>query len=88
MRTRRICENGKYINLVKKGAYGDVSVDTHMREIEGNEAHKLTFFMYEELLAFKKASESMNLNMSAIEDVFYNNSKDIIKSAGGSIQND
>jgi uncharacterized protein len=85
MRTKRICENGKYINLVAKGTYGDVSVDPHMREIEGSEADKLTFFMYEELLAFKKASESMNLNVSAIEDVFYNNSKDIIMSAGGSI---
>ncbi len=85
MRTRRICENGKYINLVTKGAYGDVSVDPHMREVDGIEADKLTFFMYEELIAFKKAAESMNLNESAIEDVFYNNSKDIIMSAGGSI---
>ena len=85
MRTRRICENGKYINLVAKGAYGDVSVDPHMREVEGSKADELTFFMYEELLAFKKASESMNLNGSAVEDIFYNNSKEIIIYAGGRI---
>jgi uncharacterized protein len=35
MRTRRICENGNYVNLVPKGLYGDVSGDRHMREVEG-----------------------------------------------------
>ena len=32
MRMRRICEGGKYINVVPRGLYGDVSGDMNMRE--------------------------------------------------------
>ncbi|GGD53159.1 amidohydrolase family protein [Paenibacillus nasutitermitis] len=78
MRTRRICENGNYVNLIPKGLYGDVSGDIHMREVEGEEAEKLTFFMYEEIDAFRLAAESQGLNKSHIEDIFYNNAKTII----------
>ncbi len=80
MRMRRICENGAYINLVPKGLYGDVSGDKNMREVEGAEAEKLTFFMYEELLAFKRAAERTGLVVSDLEDIFYNNSRSIIDS--------
>jgi len=73
MRARRICENGKYINLVPKGLYGDISADSHMREADGSEAEKLTFFMYEEINAFRKASEKMGLTRKECEDVFFNN---------------
>ena len=82
MRMRRICENGRYINIVPKGLYGDVSGDSHMREVEGEEAEKLTFFMYEELLAFKRAAENTGLSDSDLESVFYNNAAELLKSAG------
>lgn len=78
MRTRRICENGKYINLVPKGMYGDVSADSHMREVEGAAAEKLTFFMYEELDAFRRAAQAARLNADDVADVFYNNARRIL----------
>ncbi|WP_213581147.1 amidohydrolase family protein [Paenibacillus sp. J2TS4] len=80
LRTKRICENGTYVNLVPKGLYGDVSGDKHMREIVDDEAEKLTFFMYEEIDAFRLAAESQGLNRSNIEDVFYHNAKSLIDS--------
>ncbi len=73
MRTRRICENGRYINMVPRGLYGDVSVDSHMREVDGPEADQLTFFMYEEIEAFRQAAIAKGLTKHDIEDVFYNN---------------
>ena len=78
MRSRRICENGKYINLVPKGMYGDVSADSHMREVEGREADELTFFMYEEINAFRIAAEKAGLNRKQCEDVFYNNAAKLL----------
>jgi len=79
MRSRRICEYGNYVNLVPKGLYGDISGDSHMREVEGVEAEKLTFFMYEEIDAFRRAAENTGLNRSDMEDVFYNNAAMILK---------
>jgi predicted TIM-barrel fold metal-dependent hydrolase len=77
MRTRRICENGNYVNLVPKGLYGDVSNDSHLREVDGEEAEILTFFMYEEIDAFRLAAETMNLSRKDIEDIFYNNAQNL-----------
>ena len=78
MRTRRICENGKYVNLVPKGMYGDVSGDSHLREVAGEAAEKLTFFMYEELDAFRRAAHAVKLNANDVEDVFYNNAMQLL----------
>jgi predicted TIM-barrel fold metal-dependent hydrolase len=82
MRTRRICESGNYVNLVPKGLYGDVSKDRHMREVEKEEADRLTFFMYEEIDAFRRAAAATGLSAADIEDVFYNNSRKLIESTG------
>lgn len=81
MRMRRICENGIYVNIVPKGLYGDVSGDKNMREVDGAEAEKLSFFMYEEIDAFRRTAEATGLSRSDIEDVFYNNAKKIIDAA-------
>ncbi|RLD12485.1 MAG: hypothetical protein DRI44_00340 [Chlamydiae bacterium] len=81
MRTHRICENGKYINLVPKGLYGDVSNDPNMREVSDAEAEKITFFLYEELAAFFKAAKECNLTKNDLEDIFYNNAIKIINDA-------
>ena len=78
MRMRRICENGVYVNLVPKGLYGDVSGDKNMREVDAVDAEKMTFFMYEEIDAFRRAAEATGLSRKDIEDVFYNNAHRII----------
>ncbi len=73
MRMRRICEDGHYVNLVPPGLYGDVSGDKNMREVSPDEGSRLTFFMYEQLLAFKQAAVRAGLSKADIEDVFYHN---------------
>jgi predicted TIM-barrel fold metal-dependent hydrolase len=79
MRARRITENGIYINLVPKGLYGDVPSDKNMQEVIGEEANKITFFIYEEIEAFRLAAENKKLSKSDINDIFYNNADRIIK---------
>lgn len=83
MRTRRICENGNYINLVPKGLYGDVSNDSHLREVEGQEASNITFFMYEEIDAFRLAAQTAGLNKDDIENIFYKNARNLINGVKG-----
>ncbi len=83
MRNKRITENGIYVNCVPKGLYGDVSGDKNMREIDGADAEKITFFMYEEIDAFRRASERCGLTRADIEDVFYNNARNLIESVRG-----
>jgi uncharacterized protein len=85
MRMRRICERGSYVNLVPPGLYGDVSDDAHMREVDAAEGEKLSFFMYEELLAFREAAEGAGLNPADVADVMYNNAARLITRAGGTL---
>ena len=85
MRTHRIEENGTYINLVPPGLYGDPSQDPHLREVSPEEAEKITFFAYEELLAFKRAAEKLGLSRQDVEDVMYNNAANLIEGARKSI---
>jgi hypothetical protein len=85
IRMRRICERGFYINLVPRGLYGDVSDDPHMREVGDEEGAQLSFFLYEELLAFRQAAEAVGLNAEDVADVMYNNATRLIAAAGGEI---
>jgi predicted TIM-barrel fold metal-dependent hydrolase len=80
MRMRRICEAGRYINLVPPGLYGDVSGDLHMRAVSPDEGEKLSFFMYEELNAFRCAAEAVGLTAAEVEAVFYHNGARLIES--------
>ena len=82
MRMRRVCENGTYVNLVPKGLYGDVSDDPHMREVDGAEADALSFFLYEQIDAFRRAAQAAGLTAGDIEDVFYGNAVRLIATAG------
>ena len=82
MRMRRICEKGIYINLVPKGLYGDVSGDKNMREVSSAEAKKLTFFLYEEILAILDAGRKTGLGKEDMEKIFYSNAASMIKKAG------
>lgn len=70
MRMYRITENGTYINMVPRGMYGDVSYDPNMRETDQED---ITTFMYEELLAFKRCAEELNLSKQDVEDILCNN---------------
>ena len=85
MRMRRVCEQGNYVNIVPKGLYGDVSGDQHMREVEDKEAEKLTFFMYEEIKAFRQAAQATDLTPGDIQDIFFNNGHRVIESARGKV---
>jgi hypothetical protein len=75
MRMHRICEQGRYINVVPRGLYGDVSADKNMREADPPEADRITFFMYEEVLAIRQAVERIGLGRSDIEAIFHTNAK-------------
>jgi predicted TIM-barrel fold metal-dependent hydrolase len=82
MRMRRICEKGNYLNLIPSGLYGDVAGDSHLRELDGEDADRLTFFMYEELEAFCQAAESMGLGEKDIESIFHGNAAKMLCEAG------
>lgn len=70
MRMYRITENGKYLNVVPRGIYGDVSNDPNMRETDETD---ITTFMYEELRAFKKAAQRLNLSREDVEKILCRN---------------
>jgi hypothetical protein len=69
MRMYRIDDGGKYVNVVPRGLYGDVSADPHMRETD---EENLTTFIYEELLALKGAAEKLGLTKDEVADLMYN----------------
>ena len=52
-----------------------------MREVSEADGKKLTFFMYEELLAFKRASQRAGLSRADLDGVFYGNSRRILDQA-------
>ncbi len=81
MRTHRIEEGGNYVNLVPPGLYGDISGDKHMREVSAEEAEKITFFMYEEILAAKRAAEHLGFTKKDVENIFYGNARRLIDGA-------
>ncbi len=78
MRTHRIEENNTYINLVPPGLYGDPSQDPHLREVSAEEAEKITFFMYEEILAMKRAVAAKGMGRTEIDKLFYGNAAKLI----------
>ena len=72
MRMYRIEENGTYVNVVPKGRYGDVTNDPHMKE---SDEENITTFVYEELLAFKRAAKAVGLTRDDIEKLMYKNAE-------------
>lgn len=82
MRMRRIEENGTYINLIPPGLYGDPRQDPHLREVSEKEGGRLTLFMYEEILAFKRAAGKAGLGKPDIEDVFFENARKLLAACG------
>ena len=78
MRMRRVCEGGTYVNIVPRGLYGDVSGDRNMREVDPPEADRLTFFMYEELLAIKRACTRAGVDRRGVEAIFRTNAERVL----------
>lgn len=90
MKARRVVENAFYINEIPKGSLGSFSVDyyktknehgsgsvlsdPHLREIEYPEAEKITFFIYEEMAACKRACERLGLTKQETDAIFFDNS--------------
>ena len=81
MRTHRIEENGTYVNLVPPGLYHDPYGDPHLREVSAEEAETITFFAYEELLAFKRACKTLGCTKQDVEDMLYNNAMGLVEGA-------
>ena len=73
MKARRVVEDGYYINEIPENSLGDVSSDGHMREIPFPEAEEITFFIYEEMMACKKACEALGLGKEDVEKIFCKN---------------
>jgi predicted TIM-barrel fold metal-dependent hydrolase len=83
MRMHRVCESDGYINLVPPGLYGDVNGDPHMREVSPEDGERLSFFLYEQLYAFRCAAETVGLSRADVEDVFYNTAASILSGVLG-----
>lgn len=83
MRMCRVTRDGHYVNRVPRGLYGDVSGDKNMEEVSGLDAENLTFFMYEEIDAFRRAAERLKLTRRDIADVFAGNAARMIRAARG-----
>jgi len=49
--------------------------------VSPEEAEKITFFAYEELLAFKRAAKTLGLSKQDIEDIMYNNAANLVEGA-------
>lgn len=73
MRAKRICEGDEYINYIR---HADWSDNRTRRDIEAEKGY--TFFLYEQILAFKRAAEACNLTANDIEDIFYNNARRLL----------
>jgi len=79
MRMRRVCEQGRYVNLVPPGLYGDVSRDPNMREVSAEEGKTLTFFLYMEAMAMKTALARLHWGAKEAERVFAGNARDLLR---------
>jgi hypothetical protein len=79
MRMRRICEGGRYLNVVPRGLYGDVSGDMNMREASLPDSDSISFFMYEEVAAIRRAVERIGLGKSDVESIFLKNAQRVLR---------
>lgn len=73
MKARRVVENGFYINEIPANSIPYANLDPHMREVEYPAAEKITFFIYEEILACKNACRTLGLGAPEVQKIFYDN---------------
>lgn len=76
MRMYRIVENGEYINIVRRGEFGDITGVSHMRETDEQD---LTLMIYEQILALKRVATEMKLSDSDVEAIMNGNAKRLIE---------
>lgn len=76
MRMYRIVENGEYINIVRRGEFGDITNVAHMRETDEKD---LTLMVYEQIKALKRVAIDMKLSDRDVEDIMNNNAKKLIE---------
>ena len=73
IRTTAVCEGDEYINYIRHADWEDSRTRRNPAEEES-----YTFFLYEQILAFKKAAEICNLTRGDIEDIFYHNAQRLL----------
>jgi predicted TIM-barrel fold metal-dependent hydrolase len=70
---RRICEGDNYVNIVLDAFWKD----SHTRY--GSPEDRITFFLYEEIAAFKRAAEEKGLDEREIKKIFFENARRILE---------
>ena len=76
-RARRICEGDNYINIMREADWED----SHTRLAPPEEREQITFMLYEEIAAFRRAAEKKGLTVQDSEDVFYGNAHRLLEGA-------
>lgn len=74
-RGKRISRDGEYFNVVYQADWQD----KRSGRVEADEG-KMTFYLYEEIDAFRRAAEACRLTRADIEDVFCNNAERLLAS--------
>ncbi len=74
VRGRRIWEDENYINYIYRADWED----EHTRRCPEAE-EKLTFMLYEEILAFRQAAENKGLTRGDIGNIFHNNAQRLLE---------
>jgi len=78
MRMKRICLQGRYVNLVPRGLYGDVAADPNMAELDPPLSDGLSFFLYEEIQAIKVACMKTGIDRAGVEAIFNGNGRRLL----------
>lgn len=73
-RGRRICEGDNYVNVMREADWED----SHTRVAPPGEREQITFMLYEEIAAFKRAAAKKGLTAQDIENVFYHNAEELL----------
>lgn len=80
MRAHRIVEGEQYVNVVPRGRYRIKPGDPTMRETDDDE--EITFLLYEEIDAFRRAAEAEGLSAADVTQVFHDNGIRVFGSTG------
>ena len=73
-RARRLCEDDHYVNIVRRASFSD----SHLRVAPPEERDSITFYVYEQMAAFREAAERVGLSRGELEDVFRNNALSLL----------
>lgn len=68
-RARRYCEGDNYVNVVRFASFSDA----HLRVASPQERDSITFYVYEQIAAMRRAAERVGLSRTDVEDMFRNN---------------